>query len=190
VEPLISGLKNFTRLFRFPYLKEGDTKEKRDGMREILKASNYNMGYVSVDASDWYVDERMKTRLKEDPKAKLDGYRDYYVAHILDRARFYHDLAAKTYGKEIKHTLLVHHSLLNALFLGDVIEALKKDGWKLISAKDAFADPVYQTEPDVVPAGESIVWSTAKKQNKYPEMLRYPAEDGTYEKEKMDKLSL
>ncbi len=30
VEPLISGFKNFTKLFRFPYLKEGDTQEKRE----------------------------------------------------------------------------------------------------------------------------------------------------------------
>tara|TARA_B110001454_G_scaffold16145_1_gene14565 strand:+ start:51671 stop:52144 length:474 start_codon:yes stop_codon:yes gene_type:complete len=39
VEPFILGLKNFTRLFRFPYLKEGDTKEKRDGMRAFVKSS-------------------------------------------------------------------------------------------------------------------------------------------------------
>ncbi len=71
-----------------------------------------------------------------------------------------------------------------------MISALKKDGWKIIAAKEAYSDPVYQTEPDVLPAGESIVWATAKHQNKYSELLRYPAEDAMYEKEKMDKLGL
>lgn len=190
VEPLISGLKNFTKLFRFPYLKEGDTQEKRDGMRMALNDSGYSMGYVTVDASDWYVDERLKKRLKDNPKADISGYRDFYISHILDRAHFYHDLSLKVFGKEIRHTLLIHHSLLNSLFLKDLISALKKDKWKIISAKDAFKDPVFQMEPNVLPAGESIVWSMAKKQGKYQEVLRYPAEDGIYEKEKMDKLSL
>ncbi len=190
VEPLISGLKNFTKLFRFPYLKEGDTQEKRDGMRTALIDSGYSMGYVTIDASDWYVDERLKKRLKDNPKADIRGYRDFYISHILDRASFYHDLSLKVFGKEIKHTLLIHHSLLNSLFLKDLISALKKDKWKIISAKEAFKDPVFQIKPDVLPAGESIVWSTAKQQGKYQEMLRYPAEDSVYEKDKMDKLSL
>src|SRR5437868_5961967 len=36
-EPLIGSYSNFTRLFRYPYFKEGDTAEKRDGMRAVLK---------------------------------------------------------------------------------------------------------------------------------------------------------
>lgn len=190
VEPLVSGLKNFTRLFRFPYLKEGDTKEKRNGMREFLKANQYKIGYVSIDASDWYIDERLRTRLEQDSKADIAGYRDYYLKHILDRAEFYNDLALKSFNKDIKHTLLIHHNLLNALFLNDLLTELKKKDWKIISAKEAFTDSVYQTEPDMLPAGESIVWATAKMQGKYPDLLRYPAEDGRYEKEKMDKLGL
>src|SRR5690606_29611077 len=33
----LSGLKNYDRWFRFPYLKEGETKEKRDQLRTFLK---------------------------------------------------------------------------------------------------------------------------------------------------------
>ncbi|MBL7546149.1 MAG: polysaccharide deacetylase family protein [Bdellovibrionaceae bacterium] len=46
VEVLIKDLKNFSRIFRFPYLKEGNTNEKRDGMRAFLKEHKYQHGYV------------------------------------------------------------------------------------------------------------------------------------------------
>src|SRR5215831_13215034 len=36
-EPLIRDYPHFVRLFRFPYFKEGDTAEKRDGARSFLQ---------------------------------------------------------------------------------------------------------------------------------------------------------
>ena len=35
-DSLINQFSNYKRLFRFPFLKEGDTREKRDGFREFL----------------------------------------------------------------------------------------------------------------------------------------------------------
>jgi len=49
---------------------------------------------------------------------------------------------------------------------------------------------VFQAEPKILPAGESIVWSLAKATGKIPMSLRYPAEDRDYENARMDKLGL
>src|ERR687895_85181 len=54
-EALIKDVPGFTKLFRFPLLKEGNTLERRDKMRHFLKQHGYRMGYVTIDASDWYV---------------------------------------------------------------------------------------------------------------------------------------
>lgn len=190
VEPMISSMKHFTKLYRFPYLKEGDTKKKRDGMREALKKHGYSQGYASIDASDWYIDLRMRERLTKDLNADLTGYRDFYLKHMWERSVFYNELAKKVYGREIKHTVLIHHNLLNALFLDDLMEMYKQKGWKLISAKDAFSDSAYHLQPSILPAGESIVWASAKETGKFEDLLRYPGEDGKYEKDEMDKLGL
>ena len=171
-------------------LKEGETKEKRDAMRSLLQEKGYRQGYVSIDASDWYVDSRLRDRLKANPKADIQPYRDFYLKHMWSRAIFYNDLAKKVFGKEIKHTILVHHGLLNALFLSDLMQMFKDKGWKLISAKKAFADSVFKREPNIIPAGESIVWASAKETGKYEMVLRYPGEDDQYEKAEMDKLGL
>ncbi len=190
VEPLIEGLKNFARIYRFPFLKEGETADKRNQMRLELKKRGYSQGYVSIDASDWYVDSRLRDRLLKNPNADIKPYRDFYLKHMWSRALFYNDLAKKVYGREIKHTILIHHSLLNALFLGDLLQMFKDKGWKLISAKDAYQDSVFKLEPNIVPAGESIVWASAKETGKFDSILRYPGEDGDYEKDEMDKLGL
>jgi len=93
-------------------------------------------------------------------------------------------------GRSIPHTLLVHHNVLNGLFLGDLLAMYEREGWKLIDAKAAFADPVFRAEPKIAPAGESLVWALAKETGKYDKLLRYPAEDSEYEDPRMNELGL
>ncbi|MGH9903430.1 MAG: polysaccharide deacetylase family protein, partial [Pyrinomonadaceae bacterium] len=189
-EEVIRGLRNFRKLFRFPYLKEGNTVEKRDGMRAFLRERGYRNGHVTIDASDWYVDQRMSSRLAKDPAADVTPYRDFYLKHLWERSLFYDDLARKVLGRGVRHTLLLHHNVLNGLFLGDVLRMYQDKGWKLIDAAEAFNDPVYRSSPNTLPAGESLVWALAKETGKFDGLLRYPGEDGEYEKAAMDKLSL
>ena len=189
-EAVISGLKNFQKFFRFPYLKEGNTTEKRDKIRAFLNERNYRMGYVTIDTSEWAIDGRLRKRLNDNPNADLTAYRDFYLEHIWERAQFYDRLARKVTGKPVRHTLLIHHNLVTALFLDDLLQMFEKKGWKLINAERAFKDPVFKKFPNVVPAGESIIWSLAKESGKFENELRYPAEDERYEKEKMNKLGL
>ena len=189
-EKLISHHGQFTKLFRFPYLKEGDTIEKRDGVRAFLNAHGYRNGYVTIDASDWYYNQRLESALKKNPKTDLAPYRDAYCAHILDRANYYRNLSLDVLDREIPHTLLIHHNLLNALFLGDLIAMFKSEGWELTDASKAYSDPIFASNPDIIPAGESLVWALAKETGRFENRLRYPAEDSVYEEAALDSLGL
>src|SRR5262249_29975337 len=142
-EPLIRGYSHFTRLFRFPYFKEGDTAEKRDGMRAFLKKHAYHIGRATIDASDWAIDNRMTKRVEMQPGANLKGYRDFFLQHIWERAQFYQSLAVRLLQHPVRHTLLLHHKALNAHFLGDLIEMFRQKGWKPVDAEYAYLDPIY-----------------------------------------------
>ena len=189
-EPIIAPYHRRTPFFRYPSLKEGDTAEKRDRFRALLKDHSYRVGHVTVDASDWYVDQRMQQRLQQDSKAKLEPYRDYLVAHLLDRASFYRQLSLDLLGHEIPHTLLVHYRMMNALFLEDAMAAFEKAGWTWVDAERAYEDPIFLKEPQTVPAGESLVWALAAESGKFKDRLRWPDEDDVYEKPRMDALGL
>jgi hypothetical protein len=189
-EPVIAPYRHRTRFFRYPSLKAGDTAEKRDRFRAFLKEHGYRVGHVTIDTSDWYVNQRMQLRLQHDSTASLEPYRDYLVAHLLDRASFYRQLSLDVLGHEIPHTLLIHYTMANALFLQAVMDAFEKSGWTWIDADRAFQDPIFVKEPQSVPAGESLVWALASEGGKFKERLRWPGEDDTYEKPKMDALGL
>lgn len=189
-EKIIAGYHNRTALFRYPFLKEGDTAEKRDTFRALLKSRGYRVGHVTIDASDWYVSQRLGDRLAKEPKAPVAPYRDFLIAHLLDRAAFYRQLALDILGRDIRHTLLLHYNLLNALVLPEVMSAFETAGWQWIDASLAFEDPVFQSAPKTVPAGESLVWALAKESGKFNDRLRYPGEDDVYEKPKLDSLKL
>ena len=189
-EPLIRGYAHFTRLFRYPFFKEGDTAEKRDGMRAFLAGHGYRVGRATIDASDWAIDARMKKRVAAQPHADLGGYRDFLLPHIWERAEFYNSLAQRVLARPVRHTLLLHHSVLNALFIGDLIAMFRKNGWKPVDAEYAYKDPVYDRQPKILPAGESLIWALAKESGKFEKELRYPGEDDVYENPRMDALNL
>jgi peptidoglycan-N-acetylglucosamine deacetylase len=189
-EALLKDYSRFRKYFRFPMLKEGETAAKRDEIRAFLAEHGYRTGHVTIDNSDWLIDQHLNARLKKDPNADVKPYRDYYLEHMWTRAEYYDDLAQKALGYQVKHTLLMHFNLLNGLFLGDLIEMFKSKGWQPIDAEEAFKDPVFAAKPKVLPAGESIVWSVAKEKGTIPMSLRYPAEDGASENARLDKLKL
>lgn len=188
--PLVARYPTSVPLFRFPFLAEGRTAQGRDAARATLASRGLRNGHVTIDTSDWYIASRLSKRLKADPAADVAPYRAFYLAHMLDRATYYDTLAREVFGRSIPHSLLFHHNLAAALFLGDTLAMFRKRGWRLIDATAAFSDPVYRREPQIVPAGQSLPWQVAKESGRFEQRLRYPAEDGDYEKAAMDRLEL
>lgn len=189
-DSIINQYKNYIKYFRFPYLKEGKTRSKIDGIRSILKKENYKNGYVTIDASDWYVNSRLINHLTYRKNVDTVAFQNFYLKHIIERAKFYESLSFELHKRHIKHTLLLHHNLTSALFLKSLIAKFKSEGWDVIDATEAYKDPIYDSTPKVEPAGESLIWSLAKESGKFEDILRYPAEDSRYEKEEMDRLGL
>jgi peptidoglycan/xylan/chitin deacetylase (PgdA/CDA1 family) len=189
-EKVCRKYRSYAKWFRFPYLAEGKTPEARDAMRALLKRNGYRNGHVTIDTSDWYIDHRMLKRLTDDHSADLDPYRRYYVDHLLDRATYYDGLARQLLGRSPPHTILLHHNLACSLFLGEALKAFRDKGWRLVDATTAFADPLYASEPNIAPAGQSLIWALAKESGKFETELRYPGETDPYEKPAMDALGL
>jgi len=189
---VISAYDTYAKLFRFPYLKEGNTEEKIAGFRRVLSEYGYRNGYVTIDASDWYIDGQLKTCIQEEgmESPRIEVYRQFYLQHILERAAYYESLSYRMNDRNIPHTLLLHHNLTSALFLPDLIRAFKEAGWEVMDADKAFQDEIFDRIPDVNPAGESLIWSLAKESGKYEDELRYPAEDSRYEIPKMRALGI
>mgnify|MGYP000010485461 FL=1 len=106
-----------------------------------------------------------------------------YVTHLLDRASYYDELAKQVLGRSPPHVLLLHTNEINAASLPDIISSFRLRGWAFVSPTTAFEDPLYTSSPDTVPAGESVIWASAKARG--VPGLRYPAEASVYEEPKL-----
>lgn len=159
---IISTLPGYQKWFRYTYLREGNTPEKRDGMRAFLKLHGYRNAYVSLDTSDWRLDDKLIEVLDKNPQADLSDIKQAYLSHIRQRALAYRALSQQLQGRDIPQVILLHHNLINALWLSDVITQFKEMGWSIVTPATAFADPVYQLMPDRPAPGQSLLLSMAR----------------------------
>lgn len=136
--------------FRFPHLDEGSKdKVKRDAIRKALRKRGLMNGYVTVDASDWYMEEQTLAASKTGKSMDKDALRDLFVESYLESANFSDDLARRTLNRAPIQMILLHDTDLAAMFVDDLAAALKKDGWQIVTADEAYRDPIAFMEPDV-----------------------------------------
>lgn len=175
-DALLSKYPAYKKIFRFPYLAEGGTPEKISAYRSFMKANGFQNAAVTIDTIDWATTDRMETRLRRDDKADLEPYKDYYITSVVTLAEHFHNLAQRVGYTDLPHSMLMHHNILNGLFLDDVLTALKEQGWSLVDAAEMFEHPLYALEPKTPARSRSVLSVLAQEQGigdtGYPEAYR------------------
>ncbi len=149
--------------FRFPFLDEGGTdKVKRDALRAGLKSRGLANGYVTVDGSDWNIEGLTVAAKAAGKPIDMAALRDLYVETHVESAEFADDLARRATGRAPVQVMLLHETDLAALYIADMVAALKAKGWTIVSADRAYRDPIARVHPDVPSAQgtllEAIAW--------------------------------
>jgi peptidoglycan-N-acetylglucosamine deacetylase len=175
---IIRQLPGYKPWFRFTFLREGDTPEKRDGMKAFLKSLGYRNAYVSLDTSDWRLDAALESNLIKQPNTNTAPFRAAYLAHLRQRAEAYRDLSRRLFGRDVPQILLLHHNLINALFLGDAIQQFKDMGWTITTPEAAYQDFVYSLNPQRPFPGQSLLISAAYSLGYHPENWERLLDDG------------
>jgi peptidoglycan/xylan/chitin deacetylase (PgdA/CDA1 family) len=162
-DSILRSHAGFVNWFRYPFLDEGRSIEVRDSIRYALQKHNLKNGYVTVDNYDWYINHLVKQARAAHKKMNEEKLRDLYVHHIYNSIVFYDDVAKKHTGRSPRHVLLLHENDLAALFLGDLLKHLKSQGWKIITAREAYADPIATQIPNVLFNGQGRVAAIARE---------------------------
>lgn len=162
-EAWLNGRKGWRPWFRFPFLNEGrEDRAKRDAVRAALKARGLGNGYVTVDGADWNLDALTTQAVRAGKMIDMSALRDLYFETMVEAAEFNDGLARRVLNRSPAHVILLHETDLAALFIPDLVRALRKSGWRVISADEAFADPIGKAEPDVPSAQgtltEALAW--------------------------------
>jgi peptidoglycan-N-acetylglucosamine deacetylase len=143
--------------FRFPFLDEGGKdKAKRDAVRAGLAARGLTNGYVTAEGSDWNIEQLAVNAKKAGKKIDLAALRDLYVETHVEAADFADALMRQTIGRSPPHVMLLHETDIAALYIADLVKALRADGWEIVTADMAYADPLKAAAPDVPSANGTL----------------------------------
>ncbi len=178
-EETLSLFENRRPWFRYPFLNEAPDKFKRDLVRKGLKERHLFNGYVTIDTFDWYLNSLFQKELESGNEVCLDALADLYVNMMVDAANFYEKIGRDLLNRSAAQTLLLHENDIAALFAGKLVKALKEDGWQIITADEAYKDPIAQLEPDTLYLGQGHLAALAYLNGKTSaELSHYATNEG------------
>jgi peptidoglycan-N-acetylglucosamine deacetylase len=154
---LLAPRKMKLRYFRHPYLDTGRDLLTRRQAEAFLVERGYRIAPITLDGWDW-----MFAGLYEDAKKRNDAA---LQQQIVKEYLAYHDavfayteqLSVKVVGYEPKQILLLHASNLEADHIGELLDVLRKRGYRFIPLEDALGDTAYSL-PDTYVGEEGTGW--------------------------------
>jgi peptidoglycan/xylan/chitin deacetylase (PgdA/CDA1 family) len=154
---LLAQRKMKLRYFRHPYLDTGRDLLTRREAEAFLVERGYRIAPITLDGWD-----RMFAGLYEDAKKRTDTalqqqiVKDYLAYHDAVFA-YTEKLSVQTIGYEPKQILLLHASQLEADHIGELMDVLRKRGYRFIPLGDALSDQAYSL-PDTFVGEEGTGW--------------------------------
>ncbi len=160
-EPVISLLlaqhNMKLRYFRHPYLDTGRDLQTRRDVEAFLVARGYRIAPVTLDAWDWFF-----ARIYDDAKKREDAAaQQEIVSAYLSQSdavfAYCEKLSKDLVGYEPRQILLLHANLLEAEHIHELLELMRKRGYRFITLEDALGDDVYSL-PDSYIGEEGRGW--------------------------------
>jgi peptidoglycan/xylan/chitin deacetylase (PgdA/CDA1 family) len=156
--------------FRYPFLHEGDTIEKRHSIRKYLAEHGYKIAQVTLDFGDYaWNNPYARCVAKQDTQA-IAWLKSSYLSTAKEDIALDRKLSAMLFGRDIKYVLLLHIGSLDSVMLPDLLDLFKKQGFHFVSLEEAEKDPVYQGDPDraLLYGGTLLEQLTEAKHLQYP----------------------
>ena len=162
-EAWLKGRRNYRPWFRFPGLNQGGRdRAKRRIVVDGLAARGLRIAWVTVDGSDWNIEGQTIAAKKAGAPIDDGALRDLYVETMVQSADFADALMRRVAGRQVPQVMLLHETDIAARYVGDLVAALRRDGWAIVTADTAFADPIYDQKGDFESANgtlpEAIAW--------------------------------
>jgi len=143
-------LKNMTKLynktvnyFRFPFNDLGSDSTQHIEAEQYLRGKNYVVAPFTVESEDWMFNYIYEYYLNNKDFEKAKKIANEYVSKTLEYFEFFDSLALKVYGRKINQIYLCHDNTINADYLPQLINELKKRKYIFVSFEEALQDEAY-----------------------------------------------
>lgn len=136
------------RVFRYPYLDEGDTLKKRNTVRTYLAQNSYRIAEVTMDYNDWAWNDAYFRCLAQHDGASVEWLKSHLIENADRHLRGANAISEMLFKRRIPQILLLHDGAFDLLTLDMVLKHWRGQGVKFVSLDEALADPVYNINPN------------------------------------------
>jgi len=174
-EPVLRALSlngNY-KWFRYPFLHEGNTLEKRNSIREHLAKTGYKIAQVTIDFEDWMWNAPYVRCQEKGDKGKIEWLKQVYLQSALNQLERSAALSNILFHRPIKHILLLHIGAFDAVMLDKLLSEFEKKGVRFISLAAANEDRAYRIDSRMAPGWDfldRIMRDEGKKLPRSPEL--------------------
>jgi peptidoglycan/xylan/chitin deacetylase (PgdA/CDA1 family) len=145
------------RYFRHPFLDTGRDLQTRRQAEAFLTNRGYRIAPVTLDAWDWMFAGVYEDAKKRNDTSLQQQLTEAYLSYSNTMFEYTEQLAKQTIGYEPKQILLLHANQLEADHISDLLELLRKRGYRFITLEDALSDQAYGL-PDTYVGEEGTGW--------------------------------
>ncbi|HTF42267.1 MAG TPA: polysaccharide deacetylase family protein [Terriglobales bacterium] len=145
------------RYFRHPYLDVGRDLETRRQAEAFLAGRGYRIAPITMDAWDWmYAGVYEDARKRGDSALQQQLVSSYlsYTGQVFD---YYEKFSRDLLGYEPPQIILLHGNWLEADHIAELLDLLRKRGYRFITLQAALSDAAYSM-PDEFVAEEGTNW--------------------------------
>jgi peptidoglycan/xylan/chitin deacetylase (PgdA/CDA1 family) len=135
--------------FRYPFLTEGETLEKRHAVRTYLREHGYRVAQVTLDFEDYAWNDAYGRCSAKPDDAAIAWLRQSYLESAAEYIRQEREEERIVFGHEIPNVMLLHGTAFTTRMLPDLLDLLRKEGFRFAPLAEVEQDPVYAQDPDV-----------------------------------------
>jgi len=137
------------RWFRFPFLSQGDTPEKRAGVRAFLASQGYRIAQVTMSFSDYAFNDPYARCVAKGDTVAIAGLEHDYLTAAVESIGYYRGMSQTLFGRDIPYVLLMHAGAFDARMLPRLLELYRSRGFQFVTLPQAERDPFYRIDLDL-----------------------------------------
>jgi peptidoglycan/xylan/chitin deacetylase (PgdA/CDA1 family) len=145
------------KYFLYPYLNTGPDLETKASFEKFLAKRGYTFAPVTIDNMDWLFARVYDEAMKRNDAETMKRVGEEYVPYMESMFEFYEKLSVDVVGYEVPQVLMLSASKLNAVYLEDLVQMLKRRNYSFVSLDAAIKDKAYQ-QPDKYTGPVGISW--------------------------------
>jgi peptidoglycan/xylan/chitin deacetylase (PgdA/CDA1 family) len=142
------------RVFRYPYLEEGETLKKRDAIRAFLFSYGYRIAEVTTSYNDWAWDNAYVRCVKQNDQQSIAWLKTNVVSDADWHLNSSAEMSWRLLHRNIPQILLIHVGAFDAVMLSTILNNFHAHHVTFITLDEALADPVYKLNPNYAYTGE------------------------------------